>query len=116
MSDDEDDEGSSDQEFQKATEAMCVDGGASWHLSHRQLKQWAREINAVEPASDSRRPHKWSHMPIIFDEEDHPHRTTTVGSLPLLVSPTIRNLKVSKMLVDGGAGVNLISPKVAEKL
>ena len=34
---DEDDE-SGEQEFQKATEDMCVDGGASLHTSHRQLK------------------------------------------------------------------------------
>ena len=34
---DKDDE-SGEHEFQKATEAMCVDGGASLHTSHRQLK------------------------------------------------------------------------------
>ena len=34
MDDDETDE----QEFQKATEVLCVDGGASLHTSHRQLK------------------------------------------------------------------------------
>ena len=34
----------------------------------------------------------------------------------MLVSPTIRNLKVTKMLVDGGARLNLISPAVIEKL
>src|SRR4051812_25877896 len=33
---------SGDQEFQKATEAMGVDGGASLHTSHRRHKQWAR--------------------------------------------------------------------------
>ena len=46
----EDDGESSEQEFQKATEAMCIDGGASLHSSHRQLKQWAREVNVAEPA------------------------------------------------------------------
>ena len=51
-----------------------------------------------------------------FYTEDHPDRTTAVGCLPLLVSPTIRNLKVNKMLVDGGAGLNLISPVVIERL
>ena len=51
-----------------------------------------------------------------FDTEDHPDSTTAVGCLPLLVSPTIRNLKVTKMLVNGGAGLNLISPAVIEKL
>jgi hypothetical protein len=81
------------------------------HSSHRQLKQWAREVNAVEPAADSQRPLKWSRTPIIFDEEDHPDRTTAIGCFPLLVSPTIRNLMVTKMLVDGGAGLNLISRK-----
>ena len=34
----------------------------------------------------------------------------------MLVSPTIRNLKVNKMLVDGGAGLNLISPVVIKRL
>ena len=34
----------------------------------------------------------------------------------MLVSPTIRNLKVTKVLVDGGAGLNLVSPAVIKKL
>ena len=59
---------------------------------------------------------EWSRTPIIYDEEDLPDRTTAVGCLPLLVSPTIRNLKVTKMPVDGGAGLNLISPAVISKL
>jgi hypothetical protein len=36
--DDLDGEESSEHEFQKATEVLCVDGGASLHSSHRQLK------------------------------------------------------------------------------
>ena len=43
-------------------------------------------------------------------------RTTAVGCLPLLVSSTIRNLKVMKMLVDVKAALNPISPKVISKL
>jgi hypothetical protein len=114
--DDEDEDESSEQESQKATKAMCIDGGASLHSSHRQLKQWAREVNAAEPAVGAQKPLKWSHTPIIFDVEDHPDHTTAVGCLPLLVSPTIRNLQVMKMLVDGGAGLNLISPEVIKWL
>ena len=33
-----------------------------------------------------------------------------------MVSPTVCNLKVTKMLVDGGAGLNLLSPTMIEKL
>ena len=95
---------------------MCVDGGASLHSFHRQPKQWTREINATKRMVDAQKPLKWYHMPIIFDAEDHPDRTTAVGCLSLLVSPTIRNLKVTKMLVDGGAGLNLISPNMVKRL
>src|SRR4051812_9398451 len=34
----------------------------------------------------------------------------------MLVSPTVRNLKVTKMLVDGGVGLNLTSSAVLRKL
>ena len=95
---------------------MCVDGGASPHTSHRQLKQWVCEITAAEPSFDAQKPLKWSNKPIIFDIEDHPNRTTAVGCLLLLVSQMIRNLKVMKMLVDGGASLNLISPVVVKRL
>ena len=65
---------------------------------------------------ESRKPLKWSSTPIIFDTEDHPDCTMAVGCLPLLVSPIIRNLKVTKVLVDGGAVLNLISPGMIERL
>jgi hypothetical protein len=64
--DDEDGDGS-EQEFQNAVNAMCVDGGASLHSLHRQLKQWIRDVNAEEPTMDAQKPLKWSHTPIIFD-------------------------------------------------
>ena len=54
---DEDDE-SGEHEFQKATEAMCVDGGASLHTSHCRLKLWAREVTTAEPSFDAQKPLK----------------------------------------------------------
>ena len=53
MSDGGNEKETSEQEFQKATDALCIDGGASLHASHRQLKRWAGEINAVEPAPEA---------------------------------------------------------------
>lgn len=38
-------------------------------------------------------------------------RAATSGDLP-----TICNIKVTKMMVDGGAGLNLLSPAVFEKM
>jgi hypothetical protein len=39
-----------------------------------------------------------------------------VGALPLVVSPVICNVRVTKMLVDGDACLNLISLKLMEEL
>ena len=36
-----DEEETIEQEFQKATDALCIDGGASLRTSHRELKRWA---------------------------------------------------------------------------
>jgi hypothetical protein len=80
------------------------------------VKRLSRAVYAAQPSANEQRPLKWSHVPITFDAEDHPGRTTGVGILPLVVSPVIHNVTVTKMLVDGGAGLNLISTDLLEKL
>ena len=62
------------------------------------------------------RPLRWSHVPITFDARDHPNRVVGISTLPLVVSPIIKNVKVTKMLVDGGAGLNILSAKLVDKL
>jgi hypothetical protein len=59
---------------------------------------------------------KWSTSKIGFDEEDHPTSTKGVGTIPLLCTPTINNIAVNRTLIDGGAGLNIISVKVFEKM
>ncbi|KAI5007552.1 hypothetical protein ZWY2020_054612 [Hordeum vulgare] len=116
--DDEDfpDDDSSDHKFQRATDMMCLEGGASLHSSHCQLKKWVREVIAAEPSIGTRKPLRWSRTPIIFDSKDHADRVTAVACLPLLVSSTILNLRIpDEDLEDTGAfeGINpgKIQPK-----
>jgi hypothetical protein len=59
---------------------------------------------------------KWSTSKIGFDEEDHPASTKSVGTIPLLCTPTINNIAVNRTLIDGGAGLNIISVEVFEKM
>jgi hypothetical protein len=59
---------------------------------------------------------RWSIKKIGFDEEDHPISTRVVGTIPLLCTPTINNIAVNRTLIDGGAGLNIISIKVFEKM
>jgi hypothetical protein len=44
-----------------------------------------------------------------FDATDYPKSMAGAGQLPLLVSPTIANVKLYHILIDGGATLNLIS-------
>ena len=51
-----------------------------------------------------------------FDISDHPKTTGFVGAIPLIWTPTISGAAVSKTLIDGGAGLNVISIETFEKL
>ena len=70
----------------------------------------------MQPDPGLLRPLRWAHMPITFDAGDHPDRVAGVGTLPLVVSPIVKNIRVTQMLVDGGAGLNILSAKLMDKL
>jgi hypothetical protein len=59
---------------------------------------------------------KWLTCKIGFDEEDNPASTRGVGTIPLLCTPTINNVAVNRTLIDGGAGLNIISVDIFEKM
>jgi hypothetical protein len=51
-----------------------------------------------------------------FDSSDCPKSMAGASQLPLLVSPTISNIKLYHILIDGGAALNLISLAAFKKL
>jgi hypothetical protein len=53
---------------------------------------------------------------ISFNASDCPKSIAGAGQLPLLVSPTIVNIKLYHVLIDGGAVMNLISLVAFKKL
>jgi hypothetical protein len=78
--------------------------------SQGEMKRLSRAVFTARPMIADQHPLHWSHVPITFDVEDHPESTTGV------VSPTINNIFIRNMLVDGGDGLNLISAKLIDKL
>jgi hypothetical protein len=54
--------------------------------------------------------------PIGFNSSDCPKSMAGAGQLPLLVSPTISNVKLYHVLIDGGVALNLISLAAFKKL
>lgn len=99
-------------QYQEAQDVVCIDGGAYALPSHATFKRLSREVNALQPGVEAQRPLKWSDVPITFDSKDHPDCSAGIGALPLIVSPTINNVMVTKILVDRGASLNLLSPKL----
>jgi hypothetical protein len=91
--------------------------GGSWDItSRRVIKTLRREIAAVAPTPKAAPHLKWMETPIGFDASDCPKSMAGAGQLPLLVSPTIANIKLYHVLIDGGAALNLISLAAFKKL
>ncbi|CAN6203400.1 unnamed protein product [Urochloa humidicola] len=75
--------------------------------SKRKQKLQARQVmHAVEPPTPAYL--RWSEVPITFSREDHPGCVINPGHYALVVVPTIRNTKMTKVLVDGGCGLNVL--------
>ncbi|XP_066165825.1 uncharacterized protein [Oryza sativa Japonica Group] len=51
---------------------------------------------------------KWSEQRIEFSAEDHPKTSVIPGRYPIVVKPTIRNVKVARVLINGGSSINLL--------
>ena len=46
---------------------------------------------------------------LTFDSEDHPGTAACSGALSMLYMPTICHMAVTKTLINGGAGLNVLS-------
>ena len=91
--------------------------GRSWAItSRRVIKTLRREITAAAPVPKAALHRKWVETPIGFDSSDCPKSMAGAGQLPLLVSPTISNVKLYHALIDGGVALNLISLTAFKKL
>jgi hypothetical protein len=50
----------------------------------------------------------WSNKPITFDRADHPDHVPSLGKYPLVVDPVIGDVRLPKVLMDGGSSLNII--------
>ena len=61
-------------------------------------------------------PFKWSQYAIIFDSKDHLRCLATASTLPMLCTPTITNVSVTKTLINDDAGLSMLSVETFEML
>jgi hypothetical protein len=50
----------------------------------------------------------WSMSAITFNHDDHPDHVPQPGRYPLVVDPIIGNMWLTKVLMDGGSGINIM--------
>ena len=66
-------------------------------------------MNAALPRFEATCPLRWSTCTITFRLSVQLKCAATVGALPMLCSPIVSNVLVTKTLIDGGAGLNVLS-------
>jgi hypothetical protein len=82
--------------------------------SRREQKLLLREIMSVEPAAP--RPLRWSEVPISFSRDDQWTSFSEPGKFPLVLNPVVAEIRLTKVLIDGGSGLNLIFASTLRKM
>jgi hypothetical protein len=99
-------EGHKAEEFPEVHDCFMIYGGHVANASARHHKQERREVCSVKVAAPVYV--DWSDKPITFDQGDHPDRVPSPGKYPLVVDPVIGNIRLTKVLMDGGSSLNII--------
>jgi hypothetical protein len=99
-------EGNKAEEFPEVHDCFMIYGGQVANTSARHRKQERREVCSVKVAAPVYL--DWSDKPITFDQDDHPDRVPSPGKYPLVVDPFIGNVRLTKVLMDGGSSLNII--------
>jgi hypothetical protein len=92
-------------------------GGSSELVSRRDVKTLHQEVFSVKPGTPKAVPHqRWRSTTISFEPSNYPENMAGAGVLPLVTAPTIANIKLHHVLIDRGAGLNVISYAVFKQL
>jgi hypothetical protein len=92
--------------------------GETWELtSRRNVKSLRREVLSVTPGVPKAGPHqRWRSTTISFGAYDCPDNMAGAGILPLITAPVIANMRLHHVLIDSGAGLNVISHTAFKQL
>jgi hypothetical protein len=107
-------EGDKEEEFPEIHNYFMICGGQVANASARHRKQEHWEVCSVKVAAPVNL--DWSNKPITFDRGDHPDFVPSPRRYPLVVDPIIGNVRLSKVLMDGGSSLNIIYAETLELL
>jgi hypothetical protein len=99
-------EGDKAKGFPEVHGCFMIYGGQVANASAWHRKQERREVCSVEVVAPVYL--DWSDKPITFDQGDHPDCVSSPRKYPLVVDPVIGNVRLTKVLMDGGSNLNII--------
>jgi hypothetical protein len=112
--DDQEDQGRN-AKFQDASKTINVIFGGEGDFGSRwDQKLLLREIMSIEPVVP--RPLHWSVVPISFSRDNRWTSFSEPGKFPLVLDPVVAEVRVTKVLIDGGSGLNLIFASTLRKM
>jgi hypothetical protein len=94
------------EEFPEVHVCFMIYGGRVANTSARHRKQERREVCSVKVAVPVYL--DWSDKPITFNQDNHPDLVPSPGKYPLVVDLVIGNVRLTKVLMDGGSSLNII--------
>ena len=59
---------------------------------------------------------RWSESAIIFDRTNHPESVPQSGRYPLMVDPIIGTKRLTKVLMDGDSGLNIMYAEMLDTM
>ena len=59
---------------------------------------------------------RWSESAITFDRTDHPGSVPQPRRYPLVVDPIVGTKQLTKVLMDGGSGLNIMYAKILDAM
>ncbi|WVZ76230.1 hypothetical protein U9M48_024219 [Paspalum notatum var. saurae] len=95
-------------------EVNFILGGHRAYSSKRQQKLEDRRINAA--TSEPPQPYDWSHELISFSRADQWLNFDEPAKYPLLVTPIVGDTRLKKVLIDGGASINVVFPRALQEM
>ena len=93
---------------------LMIFGGSVDYDSKRRQKLARHKVYTAEPVAPSFL--RWSESAITFDRTDHPESVPQPGRYLLVVDPIIGMKRLTKLLMDGGSGLNIMYAKMLDSM
>jgi hypothetical protein len=101
--------------FQDTSKTVnVIFGGDGDFGSRRDQKLLLQEIMSIEPAV--LRLLCWSEVPISFSRDDQWTSFSELDKFPLVLDPVLAEVRLTKVLIDGGSSLNLIFASTLRKM